>query len=226
MFHIYRYRKHKNIALHKYKALYFYIPKVACSSLKVVYSDLIGNQPPDKSAPWKLPHKRHYPYVKRKDIVKYENYFKFAFVRNPWDRLVSCYHNKIADTPLVTNQRLVSGIPRSFLMYMGRFKHQMSFDEFVKVVCDIPDEKSDDHFKPQCSFLSVNGKLVTDYVGRFETLQADVDYVHSVIGITGVTIPHMLQSKRKQYREYYNDTTRKLIAKRYEEDIDTFGYQF
>lgn len=67
----------QGMVFEKYKAIYFPIPKVACSSIKVFLTDF---------AEFSLD-----------DLDKFKNYFKFAFVRNPWDRLVSCYINKVAE---------------------------------------------------------------------------------------------------------------------------------
>lgn len=81
----FEYRTHGNIALHKYKAIYFFIPKVACSSLKIVCSQLLDMEPPDPENPLYLPHKRHFPFIRRREILAgSSDYFKFAFTRNPW----------------------------------------------------------------------------------------------------------------------------------------------
>jgi len=74
------------ILLERFKAIYVFIPKVACTSIKTVFAELIGLEYEGSihDAPFtKIP----------KSALKneYKDYFKFGFVRNPWDRLASCY---------------------------------------------------------------------------------------------------------------------------------------
>ncbi len=225
MFNMYRYRIHENIALHPYKAIYFYIPKVACSSLKLLYSELLGIKPLDPRNPSKYPHWRRYPYVKRSELPKYDDYFKFAFVRNPWDRIVSCYYNKIIETPTTTGFGYIQGVPR-FLRKYKKFSKDMDFTNFVECICEIPDDFADPHFRSQWTFIAHNGEIITDYVGRFEFLEQDLGHVHDVIHVHDVTLPHLSKSNRNKYHDYYNDHSRKLVAMRYEADIDHFKYTY
>lgn len=97
------YYSEDNIVLHKDKIIYFPIPKNGCSTIKTIlyaklYKDgIIGNEKGYKKYQGKKsPHRENFPFVKKQEILdKYKNYFRFAIVRNPWDRVVSLYTSKI-----------------------------------------------------------------------------------------------------------------------------------
>ena len=223
----YGYRKHQNIALHRFNGVYFYIPKNACSSLKVFYSDALGLTPPKPKEPHKLPHRRDFPYIDREKIDDYDKYFKFTFVRNPWDRLVSCYHNKIKRNN-VDFFRFRKGIPIEFYhRYGDLFFKDMTFEEFVEAVSSIPDSLSDPHFKSQASFITKNNKIIVDYIGKVENLEVDLNYINMRLGIDKDRVPpHLLKSSRSDYRDYYDSYTKQLVEERYHRDIELFKYEY
>ncbi len=108
----------QNILLQEYRAIYLFIPKVACSSIKKVIGDTLGLPPYDPSQPDRYIHKRIYPYAKKARIYdRYKDYFKFCFVRNPFDRLVSCYSNKVAQDKNLKHEYFTNGVARIFKKY-------------------------------------------------------------------------------------------------------------
>lgn len=78
----------------------------------------------------------------------YDEHFKFAFVRNPWVRLVSCYKQKIAPG----GQGLYCYEYEEVPLYVG-----MSFAQFVEAVHAIPDEEADPHFRSQYPIVCGDG---------------------------------------------------------------------
>ncbi len=211
-----------SIALHQYKAIYFPIPKVACSSIMSSCATVLGIQEgPDTDI-----HRLYFPSVSADEIYKYSDYFKFAFVRNPWDRLLSCYVDKIKADPNLNNGRYINGVARSFSRY-NQFHAGMSYEEFVDVILEWPDETANHHFKSQYTFLcDSNGKLVIDYAGRFEFLADHFEYIckHSKIPIE--RLPHRQKSSHKNYKDFYTDELIEKVAKRYQKDIELFNYTF
>ena len=136
------------ILLEKYKAIYILVPKVATSSMKKVCLESLGINWDGKDV-----HLATLPYISKEEVLrnKYDSYFKFSFVRDPWNRIVSCYEDKINDKkikPAYNGQ-----IFRSFRQYQG-MRVGMSFKEFVEVVAKIPDRISDVHFRSQYDLLS------------------------------------------------------------------------
>lgn len=141
----------------------------------------------------------------------YRGYFKFAFVRNPWDRLVSCWINKVVNTNLFN-------FSDSQLLEMRTFRNFVKFVESQNI------EDCDPHLRLQQKFIDLNN---VDFVGRFENFEEDLSKTIKFIGIESVTIPHKNASaKRLHYREYYEGDLTERVAEIYRKDINIFHYDF
>jgi chondroitin 4-sulfotransferase 11 len=218
------------IVLDNYKAIYIPIYKVACSSIKSVLAGLLNLNVV------KNPHLIKYPTIniEQIDSKKYNDYFKFGFVRNPWDRAVSCYLDKIARSKEFTNYYMTNGVFNDFLKY-GVFKGGMNFSDFVKAVSNIPDEEADKHIRSQHIPLMDKKEIVVDFVGRFEQIDSDFAHVCKKIGVKNIKLQkkNSRQGKiytfpdiKKDYKEYYDEESKELIRKRYKKDIEMFWYEF
>ena len=130
----------------------------------------------------------------------YATFFKFAFVRNPYDWLVSLYEY-VRQNPKHHHHEL----------YL-----KMSFAEFIAWRCGEAREL-------QNSFVLEDGKIIVDFIGRFENLKADFATALARAGVVG-ELKHLNPSKRRPYREYYDATTQRLVAEAYAEDFELFGY--
>jgi len=164
-----------------------------------------------------------------KQMVKFElltqkefsRCFKFAFVRNPLDKLVSTY------------------------FYVG-YRYFHSFENFIKFLHNKggkPDKSPDRFsrtkdfkwflahslFKPQHEFIcNRNGKLMVDFLGKFESFKKDASHVLSVLGVS--------EDKRDLFRKtnstdhshygtYYNEGTKKMVKSMYKKDFEIFRYR-
>ena len=148
------------------------------------------------------------PFARREYIEQtFQSYFKFGFVRNPWDRVVSLYNRKENREQL----------------------NNMDFDEFVNwiqlssdtCVHPSPHRYQLDWFKDK------GGKVVADFIGRFEHIEKDWAYVAQQLNICE-PLPHENSNpgNKKHYTEYYTDTTRRIVAEKFKEDIEYFSYSF
>lgn len=142
---------------------------------------------------------------------RFERYYKFAFVRNPWDKVVSQY-KYLQTRPMLRK-------------YMGLNRFS-SFSRYVRVLADAK-QKHVQSFE-QWKFLQDDqGRSLVDFVGHFEKLQEDFDVVAEKLELTSSKLPHDMKSaKRRPYQSYYNAKTRQIVAEVYCKDIEVFGYQF
>jgi chondroitin 4-sulfotransferase 11 len=215
------------VLLDRYHAVYIEVPKVACSSIKIALAGLLGV---DLAAFGGDPHQAPLPAPPSESDgpVLYPDLFSFAFVRNPWDRLVSCYRDKIlGEVPDFTAFHPTRGVAYCLARF-DAFRAGMTFDEFVDAVADIPDEDADDHFRSQHTFVTTrSGDIGVDFVGRFETLTDDFRRVGARLGFPALTLPYAQAARTPaKYVEYHSARTRHVVASRFARDLSVFGYEF
>ena len=216
------------ILLEDYGAVFIDIAKVASSSLKAVCAAALGF---DLTTVGGNPHEMAFPHPPEPSEASerlYRDYYAFSFVRNPWDRLVSCYRDKILGEVADFTEISEAGIAHCLTGLEG-FSAGMSFDAFVAAVASIPDNQAEEHIRSQFLALTNDrGYLAVDFVGRYETLAADFQYVANQIGLPSeISLPRLQVNPRTvAYRDYYTATTRDLVAARFAQDIALFSYRF
>jgi hypothetical protein len=148
------------------------------------------------------------PKERRMEIGRkqFETYFKFGFVRNPWDRVVSLYERTEA----------------------LQLRDKMNFEEFVDWIqySSSTCVHSSPHRYQLDWFVDPNGNVLADFIGKFEHLDEDWAFVAQNLGIAEM-LPHRRANPRaRHYTEYYTPRTRDIIANKFKVDIDRFGYEF
>jgi hypothetical protein len=140
----------------------------------------------------------------------FDEYFSFAFVRNPWDWQLSVYQHVVRNERHALHKRVTD---------------LASFENYVHWLCDQSIQHRDD--RCQIDFLrDLSGNLLVDFVGRFESLPTDFSHVCRRIGVES-TLPKLNTADRRvDYRTCYSDRTIDLIANKYADDIQAFGYRF
>ena len=143
---------------------------------------------------------------------KWRECFTFAVVRNPWDKVVSHYSYRVE-----TNQT-------------GMGDGKMGFADWVRESYGRRNPVFHDKplmFMPQVDWISdEKGRILVNFVARFENLQADFDTVCERIGRQQVPLPHRKQSKHGDYRDLYDAETRGIIGDWFRRDIEQFNYTF
>ncbi len=140
---------------------------------------------------------------------KFARYFRFSFVRNPWDRAVSQFS--------YLRQR------RPDLQQLLGLEGASDFNEYLSRISEV------DHVQwaPQLPFLcDDDGSNLVDFIGRYERLEADAQDIFDRLGIAATSIPHEMKSEHGPYRDYYDHDSRFSIARLYRADIEAFGYSF
>ena len=143
------------------------------------------------------------------DPAQWQRSFRFGFVRNPWDRLVSWYAMCVQATA-----------PNAFARHV--IEHVPSFESFIEQPVGMLERTA----RPQCDYLEdAQGLRLVDFVGRYEALAADFATVAQRL-LIDAALPHDNPSRHRPYRDYFNTRTRKLVEQRFARDLDAFGYTF
>ena len=137
--------------------------------------------------------------------------YKFAFVRNPWDKVVSHYHYRVQ-----TDQT-------------GLGDRSLRFDDWVRAAYRDRDPRYYDKpkmFMPQWEWIADReGRSMVDFVGRFESLPEDFAILCGHLRVRA-QLPHLKASKRDAYTAYYQPETSNIIGDAFEQDVEHFGYDF
>lgn len=193
----------------KLELIFIIVPKTANSSinsviLKKLWIDTKNNK-------YLEIHKKRREFrISKKEAILDKYSYKFSFVRNPFDRIVSCYENKI----IKEDHRMQKWY--FWLLYKG-----MSFKDFVKSINKIPDFLSDLHFRSQYSIIYNKWKKIVNYIWLFENIEQDFNYIRKKYKFE--KLPTINKSLNKKYRgDYYDQETINIIYKRYKKDFETW----
>jgi hypothetical protein len=132
----------------------------------------------------------------------FDSLFKFACVRNPWDRVASFYFSP--------HRQRVSW-------------NKEDFSRFIATIEPVAHFLSLDGQSPPRLASSLRN---IDHVLRFESLQADFESACKAIGLPAQALPFRNQSSKASYRTYFDDETAELVRVRFQEEITHFGYAF
>ena len=135
----------------------------------------------------------------------FEGYFKFAFVRNPWDRFVS------------------------FCAFISRATGQFEQNPhgFMVQMIHSPPPLQQMLYQPQSALLiDADGRLAMDFVGHVETMERDYKSICERLKLQSEPLQQVNRSRHRPYVDYYTPQLRDLIATRYRQDIEMFGYRF
>ena len=189
----------------RHQALFIHVPKSAGRSIVRGLFDVQSVE--HAPAEW----------YQQLDPDKFARYFKFTFVRNPWDRAVSAYAYLC---------RGGSAASEEDALWSPFVKGFESFDDFVCRWMNAENIMRNALFTPQVVFLKdMFGQLSMDFVGRFEYLERDYHELVQRLQVGG-ELPHLNQSRSQPYQEFYTQRSRDIVAELYAQDIAAFGYGF
>lgn len=227
----------------RHKCIFVHIPKTAGRSIESVFLRLHGLNWSTRAAlllrpnsdpafgPPRLAHLKAEQYVSCGYVShqSFESFFKFSIVRNPWDRIVSIYN------------------------YLG-FGRQCNFREFVLKYLMGANLKDRTWFvESQHKFLySAEGKLLVDFVGKFERLESDYSEIVNRLQLPFIPLPRVgyagtmnarmakwlwrvngitglrwsRSDVQQHYSHYYDQETIDAVHEYFQTDIQVFGYEF
>jgi len=199
---------------HCKKFIHIHIPRCAGSSI----DNSLGQYSITKTSRDSLYEMFSERHIKAVCVENYKNYFKFAIVRNPWDRMVSIFHwgkqipkNKIAQWSERNFEPWLNG---------GAWKKAVRSEKNEVLIPT--------HGELMLDWVTDNdGKIAVDYIGRQENMDEAWKVISSAIGIEYQKLPREHGTKRYgNYRSYYNNNSRKIVEDYFEKDIAFFDYKF
>src|SRR4030095_884398 len=202
---------------HQHKCIFIHIPKCGGTSLE----NIIWPEPRKTSDLWMgFISKYHNKYqtgglqhltanLIRQEVgsEKFNEYYKFTIVRNPWDKAVSqfFYMQKRPD----------------LREYIG-MKQEDSFKKYLQLTFS----KLHVQWEKQHRFIvDDNGEILVNFLGRLECFQKDAASILDHLNIRE-TIPHVNATQHRHYTEYYDQESQEMLANYYHEDIRILGYSF
>jgi hypothetical protein len=199
------------------KYIFIHIPRTAGISMHEALRPWADARNIDmRTAKWESNYP-HYVAAEIRQFVgdaRFAQYFKFAFVRNPWDRMVSRYSylKKLSNKPAARKNL------RGFVS-----PGNLTFPEWLQGEggeCVNPLD-----LQPQIEWMGSENRIIIDYVGRFEQIESDFAVICQRLGLDA-KLPHINNSEHRDYRSYYNEESKQFVANIFQADIKAWGYKF
>jgi hypothetical protein len=189
---------------HKHKIIFIHIPKNAGTSISTALemSD-IGHH--------------FWSYYFKKYSNEWNSYTKIAVIRNPWERVVSCYeYSKMEES----YWHSLSGNPKHPKHPDLDLLKNVSFDDCVKMLYSSPDLFKHHGWFNQSDYIFNKNRLVVNELINHKNVE---NKIHE---LTGVKIQKKNSSNHGDYKKYYNDETIKIVSKIYNRDIKIFNFKY
>jgi len=140
-------------------------------------------------------------YISKYGPNVWQEYFTFAIVRNPWDRVISWikYRDKrYGRVDPITPEKIKREVQSSIFVK----------NSYTNLLCD------------------QNRRVLVDFVGRFENLPDDFNYIVQKVGLGSLTFPHLNRTAHEDFRKYYDYDSMQLVGQIFRDDIKLLGYSF
>ena len=191
-------------AFYKSKTIFIHIPKTAGTSLvEAVYG--------------KVSKEGHRKMLFYQDILgeKIAEYFVFCFVRNPYDRLHSSYKFLEVGGMNIHDRN-------AFATHLSFYK---DFEDFVLRGLNPGILNKITHFIPQTDFIcNKDGKILVNFVGRYEDLLSDVKELSDNLG-QEITLPFLnINNHKESYEEVYSKEMKGIVKEVYKNDFNILNY--
>ena len=193
---------------HKQRVIFIHIPKT-------------GGQSIEKALNIPHPHQSKYNGLKHgtpnfaQHSKHWDKYFKFTWVRNPWDRIVSHYFYDLKILKEKTWR--IDGV-RAKVKKFGKG----GFKDFIK--SGAFKFKFLNGYSPQFAWMS-KGKQY-DFIGKFENFEKDFEKLCGILQFKDIVLPHVNETRHTHYSEYYDNEAKEIAGDYYAKDIKYFGYEF
>jgi len=215
----------------KHKFVYISIHKTASETVRSLldpYSDIKSCGEPKTICYHHIPAKKMKYYFDERYYKanekhwKWDTWFKFTIVRNPWARKLSTfsYIKKRADE----FRKVDLGLDNYFREKALKIDAECAnFKEYLKKYCNPGKTRN----RQLDWILDNNGNNMLDFVGKVENLENDLKYAFKQIGLPERKIVHNNKSDHAPYTDAYTEQWMiDVVRERYIEDINYFNYEF
>jgi len=217
----------------RHKFVFFHLYKCGGNSIRTTLKNAGINDSIHLLGPHSFPRdiKYHYEVRGQDHIDRFKEMFKFTFVRNPFDFLLSTYcYAKVVKSHFwhqeVANMEF-KDFPKFYMSEVERFATSRveGMEDFV--LTGISHGRSE-VTTPYEWVRDENGEIMMDFVGKLENIDEDMKFVLKRLGKTPIIVPRENVNKHndKPYREMYDATTRAYVEKHFEKDLNYFNYEF
>ncbi len=200
---------------HKYKCIFVHLRRTGGNSIEMALGGIsLFDASGDRTDVWdnnihrgyskyKKDNRGHYMHADARDIAllhpqEFSSYFKFSFVRNPWDQMISLFFRL---NPQCSPETHFKSWLRGFIRVKGTV--------------------------PSVSLFDSSGNCLVDFIGQFENMENDFNYVCQKLSIKeGLSLPKTNPSNKGSYSQYYDKESFEMVRKLYELDIEHFGFDF
>lgn len=143
---------------------------------------------------------------------KWNNAYKFTVVRNPWDKVVSQYKHNVK-----LNKNQMTKKPISFKDWVSRTYGKNK---------DLKYYGRPQMYLPQVEWLKdFDEKINIEKIIRFENLNEGINDVFRTLDINH-ELPHVNRTHKSNYKDFYDNESKKIISDWFHEDIAVFDYSF
>ena len=210
---------------HKLQAAYLQMPKAACSSIQAfilsiekpqLYAELKSSLS-ESAAPL------HHSPDNFETGAAPDGYFRFTFVRHPFDRIVSFYRNQIApvqrgdegDSTRLSAEAAASG-----------FELHMAFPDFLDQIIEDGKARENIHVRPQSDLIFNRQGLTVDYIGKVEEMHRHLPILDRALGGPGITLGNLNRSGAKTWHSNpaFTRAVVDRLRERYWFDLNFLGY--
>lgn len=210
------------IVSHAHRFIFFAVPKTGTQAVRQALSVHLGPDDWQQHALYgqaRLPipalaakghgHLSVREVAPRIDRDTWDSYFKFGFVRNPFERFVSAYLFLFRNSQVAEQRE-----PRRVAEGMKAALSRPKFRRRALIV-------------PQSELLTdADGRLALDHLGRHERLQADFDEIAQRLGLPPTPLPVRNATEHAHYSHYYDDELKEMVGALYDQDLSRFRYEF
>ena len=190
-----------------HKFVFHHVPKTGGSSITAALAPFCNRWKgvlPEEKHGWQVQFHRIGMHTQL-EIIKsagelLAEYFSFAFVRNPYEVVVSAWdYEKIKNFDIYVEQQIFTGL--QICARRSQYAH-------------LSDEE---------------GNLLVDYIGKYENFSEDFYKIIDAIQVPLMLIPKRNMRKERKtldYKKYYTPLSREIVEEKYQKDLTYFGYEF